>query len=95
VVHGFKKDHSIATNSKRHRGQPSFFHHGLFTTSRQSILAHHGEALADLRAFQKISEYEKDSLIEFLKTLQVLPAGIQHLIVDEKFESGKGHQRDC
>ena len=67
--------------------EPPFFHHGLFTTLRQSILAHHGEALAERRAFQKISEYEQDSLIEFLKTLQVLPPGTQHLIVDEKFES--------
>lgn len=68
-----------------------FFHHGLFTTLPESILAHHGEALAERSAFQKISDYEQDSLIEFLKTLQVLPPATQQLIVDEKFESREWH----
>ncbi|MDQ2712265.1 MAG: hypothetical protein M3Y24_08570 [Acidobacteriota bacterium] len=31
------------------------------------------------------SGYERDSLIEFLKTLQVLPPGTRNLIVDDKF----------
>jgi len=65
--------------------EPPFFHHGLFTTLRQSVLAHHGEALAERRAFQALAEYDQDSLIEFLKTLQVLPPGTKHLVVDEKF----------
>jgi hypothetical protein len=29
--------------------------------------------------------YDHDSLIEFLKTLQVLPPGTPHLVVDENF----------
>ena len=35
-------------------------------------------------AFDTLSEYEQDSVIEFLKTLQVLPPGTQALIVDEQ-----------
>ena len=66
--------------------QPPFFHHGLFTTLRESVLAHHGEAEASRAAFLHSSEYERDSLIEFLKTLQVLPPGTRSLIVDEKFQ---------
>ena len=65
--------------------EPPFFHHGLFTTLRQSVLGHHGEALVERRAFQALPEYDQDSLIEFLKTLQVLPPGTKHLVVDEKF----------
>jgi len=54
---------------------PPFFHHGKFTTMREAILAHGGEALASRLAFQSLGPYEQGSIIEFLKTLQVLPAG--------------------
>jgi Di-haem oxidoreductase, putative peroxidase len=63
--------------------EPPFYHHGLFATLRQSVLAHAGEALASRTAFQSAPEREQDSLIEFLKTLQVLPPGTNALIVDE------------
>ena len=62
-----------------------YFHHGLFTTLRQAVLAHSGEALESRLRFQKIAEYDQDSLIEFLKSLQVLPPGTKDLVVDEKF----------
>jgi cytochrome c peroxidase len=65
--------------------EPPFFHHGLFTTLRQSVLAHSGEALASRQAFQNASQYEQNALIEFLKTLQVLPPGTRDLVVDENF----------
>lgn len=65
--------------------EPPYFHHGLFTTLRQAVLAHHGEALKETRAFQALDAYGQDSLIEFLKSLQVLPAGTKHMIVDEQF----------
>lgn len=63
--------------------EPPFFHHGLFTTFRQSVLAHSGEALQSRVQFQKLQRYDQDSLIEFLKTLQVLPPGTPDLVVDE------------
>lgn len=66
--------------------EPPYYHHGLFTTLRQSVLAHSGEALASRRSFEKADEYDQDSLIEFLKTLQVLPPGTKYLVVDEKFQ---------
>jgi hypothetical protein len=66
--------------------EPPFFHHGLFTTLRQAVLAHHGEALKERKAFQALEAYEQDSLIEFLKTLQVLPPGTNALVVDEDFK---------
>jgi di-heme oxidoreductase (putative peroxidase) len=64
--------------------QPPFFHHGQFTTMRQAILAHSGEADASRQAFEALSAYERNSIIEFLKTLQVLLPGTMHLIVDEE-----------
>ena len=67
--------------------EPPYFHHGLFTTLRQAVLGHHGEALAERRAFQKLPPYEQDALIEFLKTLQVLPPGTAHRVVDENFQA--------
>jgi cytochrome c peroxidase len=63
--------------------EPPYFRHGLFTTLRQAVLGHAGEALAEKRAFQKLAPREQDALIEFLKTLQVLPPGTRALVVDE------------
>lgn len=65
--------------------EPPFFHHGLFTTLRQAVLAHSGEALEQRRAFQRLPAHEQNALIEFLKSLQVLPPGTTDLIVDEHF----------
>src|SRR5581483_11495187 len=67
--------------------EPPFFHHGLFTTLRQALLAHSGEALESREAFQALRTYDQDSVIEFLKSLQVLPPGITHLIVDENLKA--------
>jgi cytochrome c peroxidase len=69
--------------------EPPFFHHGQFTTLREAILAHSGEALTVRQAFETLSEYEQGAIIEFLKTLQVLPPGTQHLIVDEDYKKKK------
>ena len=63
-----------------------YFHHGLFSTMRQAVLGHAGEALASRTAFQAASMDEQDALIEFLKSLQVLPPGTADLVVDEHFK---------
>ncbi len=60
-----------------------YFHHGRFTTLRESILAHAGEALQSRQSFESLTNYDQASIIEFLKTLQVLPPGTQSLVVDE------------
>lgn len=65
--------------------EPPYFHHGLFTTLRQSVLAHSGEARESRLAFQALTEAEQDAVIEFLKTLQVLPPGTKYLVVDENY----------
>lgn len=63
--------------------EPPYFHHGLYTTLRDATLAHDGEALGARQAFESLSEYDRNSIIEFLKTLQILPPGTPHLVVDE------------
>jgi len=65
--------------------EPPYFHHGLFTTMRKAILAHSGEALQERQRFERLKPYDQDSLIEFLKSLQVLPPGTPWLVVDENF----------
>lgn len=65
--------------------EPPYFHHGLFTTLRQSVIAHSGEAKDSRLAFQSLKPEEQDALIEFLKTLQVLPPGTKDRVVDENY----------
>ncbi len=50
-----------------------YLRHGKFTTRREAILAHVGEALAARPAFEALSSYDRECIIEFLKTLQILP----------------------
>ena len=49
------------------------------------MLAHAGEALDSRKSFESLPDYDKDSLIEFLKSLQVLPPGTRDLVVDENY----------
>jgi hypothetical protein len=63
-----------------------FLHHGKFTTIREAIGAHAGEALASRQAFDALSEYDRDSIIEFLKTLKVLPPGVRQLVLQRPSE---------
>ncbi len=66
--------------------EPPYFHHGLFTTLREAVLAHSGEALDSRRSFEALQERDRDAVIEFLKTLQVLPPGTRDVIVDENYQ---------
>lgn len=66
--------------------EPPYFHNGGFTTLRKAVLNHDGEALAQRKKYEQLSRYDQDSIIEFLKSLQVLPPGTESLIVDENFK---------
>ncbi len=72
-----------------------FGHAGKFTTVRDEInLGHNGEAAASRLAFQALSPVQQDNLIEFLKSLQVLPPGTPCLTVDENFNClGRDNER--
>jgi len=64
-----------------------YFHHGRFTTLREAVLNHFGEADASRLGFLALDSYGRDCVIEFLKSLQVLPPGTEHRIVDERMKS--------
>lgn len=66
-----------------------FFHHGKFTTMREAIEAHGGDAAYTRNAWDALDSDERDAIIEFLKTLLVLPEGTTHRIVDERFKPRK------
>jgi len=61
-----------------------YFHHGKYTTIREAILAHAGEAQAVRDRYAALTEHERDCIVEFLKTLQVLPAGTGSPVIDEQ-----------
>jgi hypothetical protein len=60
-----------------------FFHHGKFTTLREAVLGHGGEAAPTRDRFKALREHDRDAIIEFLKSLQVLAPGTSSLVVDE------------
>lgn len=61
-----------------------YFHHGQYTTLREAVLGHGGEAAGTRTKFNALSEAERSAIIEFLKSLQVLPPGTPARIVDER-----------
>lgn len=63
--------------------EPPYFHDGRFNTLREATLAHAGEAAAARQAFSSLTQTDQDALIEFLKSLQVLPPGTPATVVDE------------
>lgn len=64
--------------------EPPFFHHGKFLTFRDAIEAHGGEATAQINAWWALSDTKKNAVIEFLKTLVVLPKGTSCLVCNPK-----------
>ncbi len=74
--------------------QGPYFHHGKFTTLREAVLAHAGEAQAATDAFLALPARERDCVIEFLKSLQVLPPGSRSLVVDERGRPRPWPRRD-
>jgi hypothetical protein len=62
----------------------AFMHHGKFTTAREAVEAQHGEGLSSRQSFDALSKDQQNGVIEFLKSLQVLPPGTKSLVVDER-----------
>ena len=61
----------------------AFMHHGKFTTAKEAVEAHNGEALSQRLAFDTLPADMQNDLIEFLKSLQVLPPDSKSLVIDE------------
>jgi len=66
--------------------QHSFGHHGQYSTLREAVLAHAGEADDSRRRFESLSDSDQAAVIEFLKSLQILPPGTRSLCVTDAGE---------
>jgi hypothetical protein len=58
-------------------------HRGDLTTLTEAIHFHGGEARASRDAFFALPKEDRDAIIEFLKTLQVLPDGSPPVVIDD------------
>jgi CxxC motif-containing protein (DUF1111 family) len=63
--------------------EPPYYHHGCYSTLREAVEAHAGEAAPSMAAYRALAAPERDAIVEFLKTLQVLGPDAKGLIVDE------------
>src|SRR5262249_45041506 len=61
-------------------------HRGDLTTLTEAIEDHGGEARASREAFSKLPEPDRAAIIEFLKTLQVLPDGSPRVMTEKADE---------
>src|SRR2546425_872779 len=59
-------------------------HRGDLTTITEAILAHGGEGRVARDAFGALPKERRDELVEFLKSLQILPEGTPTLVVHER-----------
>lgn len=66
--------------------EPGFGHHGQYTTMREAIEAHAGEAAPVMRAWRGLSDLERGAIIEFLKTLRTAPPRVKAPFVDENLQ---------
>jgi len=64
--------------------EPPFMHHGRALLISEAILLHGGEAQTSRDTFERLGQQQKNALIEYLKTLQVLPEGTTELEVEEE-----------
>jgi hypothetical protein len=70
-----------------------YMHHGKITTMREAILAHSGEALASRQSFEALSSSDRDCVIEYLKSFQILPPYSRSLTVSENGNGRSQGQR--
>ena len=61
--------------------EPPFLHHGRATLISEAIMAHGGEAQESRDAFAALPEEDQGAIVEFLKTLRVLPEGAESLVI--------------
>ena len=61
--------------------EPPFLHHGRATLLSEAILAHGGEAQAARDAFAALPAEDQAAVVEFIKTLQILPEDTSSLLI--------------
>lgn len=88
--------YSVPANPNRPNGQfltaklwfvgntDPYGHRGDLTMITEAIYFHGGEARESRDAFFALSEFERATIVEFLKTLQILPPGSPRLVIAEQ-----------
>lgn len=69
--------------------QMPYYHHGQYTTMREAIEAHAGEADGVMANWAGLTESQRADVLEFLKSLQVLPERARTLVINEKGQRSK------
>jgi CxxC motif-containing protein (DUF1111 family) len=64
--------------------EPGYGHHGQFTTLREAVEAHSGEATPVMSNFWARSNADRDDVIEFLKSLRTFPDTVTAAAVDDR-----------
>ncbi len=59
-----------------------FLHHGRATLLSEAILLHGGEAEPQRLAYEALSSDDQAAIVEFIKTLQILPQGAGQVVID-------------
>ena len=92
VISGVPTDMWLTRKLWSVASEPPFLHHGRATLMSEAILAHGGEGQSARDAFAELLTDDQAAVVEFLKTLQVLPEGSTDLVVTEG-ETGGGGDR--
>jgi hypothetical protein len=64
----------------------AFGHRGDLSTLTDAILHHAGEGRTSLTNFSNLTNYQRAGIIEFLKSLQILPAGSTRVITESNLK---------
>jgi hypothetical protein len=83
VQEGVPTDSFITRKLWGFASEGPFLHNGRATTVTEAILAHGGEAQESRDAFAALNQAERNQIVTFLRSLQILPPGATSLVVDE------------
>jgi hypothetical protein len=82
VERGVPTDQFITRKLWGVASEPPFLHHGRATLLSEAILLHGGEAEAARGGFAALPPDDQAAVVEFLKTLQILPGGATELVIN-------------
>lgn len=87
LVQGFAPTDRFITTRLWHIGNSApYGHRGDLTTIREAILHHGGEARKSRLLFEELSRDDQGAIVEFLKSMQILPEGSDRTVVEDTEE---------
>ncbi|HMS16991.1 MAG TPA: di-heme oxidoredictase family protein, partial [Planctomycetota bacterium] len=89
---GVPQSHFLTKKLWGFASEPPFMHHGRAYTITEAIEMHGGDAAASRQAFRNLTQQDKDRVLAFLKTLQVLPESATSLEITAPFSGITGEE---